>query len=76
MWKVLTRLPEDRTIAVYIAGLALNGRVADTLPHVERMRVFAVTPERYRAAEEIVLKAIANEGDAAEPLRSELARWR
>ena len=75
-WRVLTRLPEERTIAVYIAGLALNGQVADSLPHVQRMRVFAVTPERYRVAEEIVLKAIAKEGDPVEPLRAELARWR
>jgi hypothetical protein len=75
-WRVLTRLPEERTIAVYIAGLALNGQVADSLPHVQRMRVFAVTPERYRVAEEIVLKSIAKEGDPVEPLRAELARWR
>ena len=75
-WKVLTRLPEERTIAVYIAGLALSGRVAESLPHVERMRVFAVTPERYSKAEEIVLKILKDEGAAAEPLRAELARWR
>ena len=75
-WKVLTRLPEERTIAVYVSALALNGRVADSLPHVERMRVFAVTPERYRKAEEIVLKVIKDEGAAADPLRAELARWR
>jgi hypothetical protein len=75
-WKVLTRLPEERTIAVYVAALALDGRVADSLPHVERMRAFAVTPERYRKAEEIVLKVIKDEGATAEPLRAELARWR
>jgi len=75
-WRVLTRLPEERTIAVYIAALALNGQVADSLPHVQRMRVFAVTPDRYRVAEEIVLKAIAKEGDPVVPLREELARWR
>ncbi len=75
-WRVLTRLPEERTIAVYIAGLALSGKVADSLPHVQRMRVFAATPERYRVAEEIVLKSIAREGDSVEPLRAELARWR
>jgi hypothetical protein len=75
-WRVLTRLPEERTIAVYIAGLALNGQVTDSLPHVQRMRVFAVTPERYRVAEEIVLKVIAKEGDPVAPLREELARWR
>jgi hypothetical protein len=75
-WRVLTRLPEERTIAVYVAGLALRGRVTDSLPHVERMRVFAVTPERYRKAEEIVLKAIKDEDATADPLRSELARWR
>lgn len=75
-WRVLTRLPEERTIAVYIAALSLNGRVSDALPHVERMRIFAVTPERYRRAEEIVQKAIKDEGAVAEPLRAELARWR
>jgi O-antigen ligase len=75
-WRVLSRLPEHRTIAVYISALALNGRVSDSLPHVERMRAFAVTPERYRVAEDIVMKAVRNEGEAAEPLRRELARWR
>lgn len=75
-WRVLTRLPQERTIAVYISALALNGRVTDSLPHVQRMRTFAVTPERYRKAEEIVLKAIKEEGAAAEPLRAELERLR
>jgi hypothetical protein len=75
-WRVLSRLPEHRTIAVYIAALALNGQVSDSLPHVERMRAFAGTPEGYRVAEQIVLKAVRNEGEAVEPLRAELARWR
>jgi len=75
-WRVLSRLPEHRTIAVYISALALNGQVSGSLPHVERMRAFAGTPERYRIAEEIVLKAVRNEGESAEPLRAELARWR
>lgn len=73
--RVLTRLPEYRTVAVYIAALALSGRVAESLPHVERMRIFAVTPDRYREAADMVLKAISDEGEDVEQLRRELARW-
>jgi hypothetical protein len=74
-WKALIRLPEDRTIAVYISALALTGRSAEGFPHVARMRVFAVSPERYRAAAKIVTDALDPEDVAAPALRAELARW-
>ncbi len=74
--RVLTRLPEEKVIALYISALALSGRVEQSLPHVERLRVFAVTTERYRDAEDLVLRSIASKGAEVQPLRSKLASLR
>jgi O-antigen ligase len=74
--RVLSRSPDVETIAAHICALALRGEVSSALPHVERLRVFAVNQERYRKAEEQILQKIANEGERADPLRERLRAMR
>ncbi len=74
--RVLSRLPDDRVIARYITLLALSGRVDEAIQHVDRMRVFSRSAERYLEAEQIVLKGIAGEGTELDSLRHRLAEAR
>jgi hypothetical protein len=74
--RVLSRLPDDRVIARYVTLLALDGKVDEAMRHVDRLRVFARDEERYRQAEQIVLKGIAAEGPQLDALRHRLAELR
>ena len=74
--RVLSRLPDEQTIALHVSALALGGRVEEAMRHAERLRAFAVTSKRYELAERQVLRAIAAEGQTAEPLRAKLAALR
>jgi hypothetical protein len=70
--RVLLHSPDVETISAYISVLALKRDVYSALPHVERLKVFAVTRERYREAEEQILRRIAREDGHADPLRERL----
>ena len=74
--RVLSRLADEQTIALHIGALALADRMEEALRHVERLRAFAVTQERYAVAEKQILRMVASEGERAEPLRARLAALR
>lgn len=65
--RVLTLIPDPGVIVRYIELLIQDGRAAEALPHVARLRTFA--GDNYPRYRDELLDFIANDGPEADPLR-------
>jgi O-antigen ligase len=70
--RVLARQPDAGLIAHYILLLALSDQPQKAIPHVERMRVFALSDEQFEQLRSRILERLQQEGDGMELLRRAL----